>query len=499
MAVVSVKAAISSIGRNDLADQKLRHAGGGRSFIFPATGRGSSIATYIYINLRQFETNCKGSTLGERLAVLRPEMMRIFSTLRELTSNQRNAVISAYLGWTLDAFDFFILVFVIKDVAAEFAVSITDVTFAILLTLAARPLGALIFGIAADRFGRRPVLMADIVIYSALEFASGFSPNLTVLLILRFLYGIAMGGEWGVGASLAMETIPERSRGVISGLLQAGYPSGYLLASVVYGLLFTLIGWRGMFMLGALPALLVLYIRRNVDESPAFIERQQIEEPQPGLLQILRKHAGLFAYAVILMTAFNFFSHGTQDLYPTFLQAQRHLSPGTVSIIAIVYNIGAILGGLIAGSLSEEIGRRRAIAIAALLALPVIPLWAFSSEPVGLAVGAFLIQFAVQGAWGVVPVHLNELSPDEVRGTFPGFAYQLGNLIASANATIQATVAAAIPIAAGVPNYALALAGTAAVVAVAVATLAIFGPEARGTHFGVRRDQADGVPIGVRP
>ncbi len=419
-------------------------------------------------------------------------MLPIFAVLRSLTPNQRNAVLSAYLGWTLDAFDFFILVFVIKYVAAEFSVSVTDVTFAILLTLAARPIGALLFGLAADRFGRRPALMVNILTYSALEFASGFAPDLTTLLILRFLYGIAMGGEWGVGASLAMETIPQNARGSISGLLQAGYPSGYLIASVVYGLFFTTIGWRGMFMLGALPAFLVLYIRRNVDESPAFIERRDSGRPQAGLAEMLRRHAGLFAYAVILMTAFNFFSHGTQDLYPTFLQVQRHLSTTAVSIIAIVYNIGAILGGLVIGALSERIGRRRAIGLAALLALPVIPLWAFSTEPLWLAVGAFFIQFAVQGAWGVVPVHLNELSPGEVRGTFPGFAYQVGNLIASINATMQAWIAATLPVAGVVgpasANYAVALAGTATVVAFAVAGLAILGPEAHGVHFGEVRE-----------
>ncbi len=413
--------------------------------------------------------------------------MHIVSVFRVLTPKQRNAVISSYLGWTLDAFDFFILVFVIRDIAKEFSVDVTDITFAILLTLAARPIGALLFGFAADRFGRRPVLMVNILTYSALEFASGFAPDLTALLTLRFLYGIAMGGEWGVGASLAMETIPQNARGAVSGLLQAGYPSGYLLASVAYGLFFTLIGWRGMFMLGALPALLVLYIRQNVDESPAFLAHAKSVK-RAGLAQILRRHGRLFLYAVLLMTAFNFFSHGTQDLYPTFLQAQRQLPPATVSIIAIVYNIGAILGGILIGTLSERIGRRRAIAFSALLALPVIPLWAFSTEPLWLAAGAFLIQFAVQGAWGVVPVHLNELSPDEVRGTFPGFAYQLGNLIASVNATMQSTIAAALPVGGiavkGNENYAIAMAGTAAVVAVTLSVLAAAGPEAHGAMFG---------------
>jgi SHS family lactate transporter-like MFS transporter len=422
--------------------------------------------------------------------------MHIVSVFRALTPKQRNAVISSYLGWTLDAFDFFILIFVIPDIAKEFSVDVTDITYAIFLTLAARPLGALLFGLAADRFGRRPVLMINILTYSALEFASGFAPDLTALLILRLLFGIAMGGEWGVGASLAMETIPQSARGAISGLLQAGYPSGYLLASVAYGLFFTLIGWRGMFMLGALPALLVLYIRRNVDESPAFLAHTK-RAARAGLAGILRRHARLFLYAVILMTAFNFFSHGTQDLYPTFLREQRHLQPGTVSIIAIVYNIGAILGGLTMGSLSERIGRRRAIVFSALIALPVIPLWAFSTMPVWLAAGAFLIQFAVQGAWGVVPVHLNELSPDEVRGTFPGFAYQLGNLIASVNATMQAKIAAALPVggiaAGGHANYAVALAGTAAVVAVTLAVLAAAGPEAHGAKFGAGGAACEGA------
>jgi MFS transporter, SHS family, lactate transporter len=421
--------------------------------------------------------------------------MHLFSVLRGLHKNERNAVIASYLGWTLDAFDFFILVFVIRDVAAEFGASVTDVTFAIMLTLAARPVGALLFGAAADRFGRRPVLMIDILAYSALEFATGFAPDLTAFLVLRLLFGVAMGGEWGVGASLAMETIPPNARGAISGLLQAGYPSGYLLASIVYGLFFSLVGWRGMFMLGAVPALLVLYIRRNVEESPAFLAH--ISKPRrASLAKVLRSNAKLFLYAVILMTAFNFLSHGTQDLYPTFLQVQRHLSVHTVSIIAIVYNIGAILGGILIAGYSQRIGRRRAIVLAALLVLPAIPLWAFSTGPLWLAAGAFLVQFAVQGAWGVVPVHLNELSPDEVRGTFPGFAYQLGNLIASVNATMQAKIAAANPVG-GVPghgneNYALALAGTAAVVAFAVAILAAFGPEAHGVKFGVDSEPGEG-------
>jgi SHS family lactate transporter-like MFS transporter len=287
-----------------------------------------------------------------------------------------------------------------------------------------------------------------------------------------------MGGEWGVGASLAMETVPEKARGVVSGVLQVGYSAGYLLASVVFFALYPLIGWRGMFMVGALPALLVLYIRWNVEESPAFLQRRQ-RAGGPGIVGAIRGNLGLFVWAVVLMTALNSLSHGSQDLYPTFLEVQRGLSSHAVGAIAVVYGIGGIIGGLTFGTLSQRIGRRRAIVIAALIALPVAPLWVLAGSPVLLAVGAFLMQFAVHGAWGVVPAHLNELSPDAVRGTFPGFTYQLGNLLASAVPTLQAGIAAHDG-----GDYALALAAVVAVSAVAVALLAGFGAEAKDVRFG---------------
>lgn len=405
--------------------------------------------------------------------------MSILNDLKALTPKQRNAVVATFLGWTLDAFDFFIIVFVFKDIAKEFNTDIPSVTATLFLTLAMRPLGALIFGMAADRFGRRPTLMTNILFYSIVEFLSGFAPSLTVLVILRGLFGIAMGGEWGVGASLTMETIPPKTRGTVSGMLQAGYPSGYLLAALLYGTSYHFLGWRGMFMVGVLPALLVFFIRRNVEESPAWKQRSR----QPaGILQTIKGRWGLFIYVILLMTAFNSFSHGTQDIYPTFLQVQQKFRPEIVSTIAIIYNVGAILGGLVFGTFSERIGRRRAIVFAALLTLPVIPLWAFSNNIALLSIGAFLIQFFVQGAWGVIPVHLNELSPDSVRGTFPGFTYQLGNLFASKNGTIQATFAVSLG-----NNYGLALATTAAIVASAVAIITAFGPEARGVKFGEGR------------
>ena len=404
--------------------------------------------------------------------------MRI-AALSGWTNQQWSVVVASFLGWTLDAFDFFLMVFVLKDIAQEFDTDIKEVTVAILLTLAMRPVGAYLFGRAADRWGRSPTLIVDVLLYSIIEFLSGFSPNLTVLLILRALYGIAMGGEWGVGASLTMESISPQARGFVSGLLQSGYPTGYLFASIVYGLLFPIIGWRGMFMVGVLPALLVLYIRRNVPESPSWSPTTQ-----SNTVSILRAHWRLGLYAVVLMTAFNFLSHGTQDLYPTFLQVQHEFSPQAVGIIAVIYNVGAILGGIVCGSLSERVGRRRTIIVASLLCLPVLPLWAFSSGAATLALGAFLMQFMVQGAWGVIPVHLNELSPDAARGTFPGFVYQLGNLLASANATIQAAMAAHFG-----NDYGLALAVVAGTMAIAICVMTFLGMEAKGVAFGTAHRQ----------
>ena len=401
--------------------------------------------------------------------------MRI-EALEGWTSEQRHVVAASFLGWTLDAFDFFLMVFILKDIAAEFGTQITSVTVAILLTLAMRPIGAFIFGRAADHWGRRPTLMVDVLAYSIIEFASGFAPSLTALLILRALYGIAMGGEWGVGASLTMETIPPKARGFVSGLLQSGYPTGYFIASAVYALLFSTIGWRGMFMVGVIPALLVLYIRRTVPESPSW---RRVPTARGGTLAVIKSHWRIGIHAVILMTAFNFFSHGTQDLYPTFLQVEHGLSPHAVGIIAAIYNIGAIVGGIVCGSLSEKFGRRRMIVICSLLSLPIIPLWAFSNSAAMLALGAFLMQVMVQGAWGVVPAHLNELSPDSARGTFPGLVYQLGNLLASANATIQAGIAVH-----NGNNYGFALALVAGIVAVVIALLTVFGSEAKGVAFG---------------
>jgi len=392
---------------------------------------------------------------------------------------QRNTFVACFLGWSLDAFDFFILIFCVNALATQFQTQVSAITEAIFLTLAMRPVGAFLFGLMADRFGRRPTLMVDIIAYSVFELGSAFAPSLKFFLTMRALFGIAMGGEWGVGAALAFETLPAEGRGFFSGLLQEGYVVGYLMAAFVYGTLFTLVGWRGMFVIGALPAFLVIYIRSKVDESPAWLQGRVSRDAEQHLGKDILTHVGSFIFLVVLMFAFNSFSHGTQDLYPTFLQRNRQFSPQTVGLIAIVYNIGALLGGILFGTWSERIGRRRAIVIAAILAIPVIPLWAYSHTVPMLALGGFLMQFMVQGAWGVIPAHLNELSPPAVRATFPGFAYQLGNFFSSRNAVIQARL---VERRYG-GSYPPMLAGTVVIVASLVAVVTWSGSEKRGADL----------------
>jgi SHS family lactate transporter-like MFS transporter len=404
---------------------------------------------------------------------------------RMLTPVQRKTFVAAFLGWTLDAFDFFIVTFVVKDIADEFHQSRVSVLFAITLTLMLRPLGALIFGTIADRFGRRGPLMINILIYSALELLSGFAPNFTIFLFLRALYGIAMGGEWGVGAALALESMPAEARGFFSGVLQEGYATGYLIAAIVFFLVEPHFGWRAMFFVGAAPALLVVYIRSQVPESDAWKAQKTRKKGETGdLARSFARQPLLFIYAIVLMAAFNFMSHGSQDLYPTFLRDQHHFNPGTTTTLAIIANIGAILGGTLFGSISQRIGRRRAIVTAALIGILAIPLWVFAPSTALLALGAFILQFFVQGAWGVIPVHLNELSPGEVRGTFPGFVYQLGNLISAGAAQIEGTFAKnTFPLPNGDADYAKALAVIMLVIFAIVALVTALGKERRGIDF----------------
>src|SRR5438105_3907862 len=383
------------------------------------------------------------------------EAIRLFKLLDR---NQRNTFVACFLGWALDAFDFFLLTFVIVPMAYDFGTSIVDLSYAITLTLAMRPVGAFIFGLLGDRFGRRMPLMIDIIFYSLMELLTAFSPNFTTLLIFRALYGIGMGGEWGLGASLAMEALPTEARGLFSGILQQGYAFGYLLAAVAYWVVFPFFGWRGLFVAGALPAFLVLYIRTRVPESPVWLRQQHaMADFWRQLLIVLKRHWALFLYVILLMTAFNAMSHGTQDMYQTFLGEQRHYGVTQKAATGIIYAFGAICGGTLVGHLSQKWGRRRAIILAAVFGIILIPAWVFSPSFSLLVIGGFAMQFMVQGAWGIVPVHLNELSPDAVRGTFPGFAYQLGNLFAANTAVVEAQLAYHFRDTSGHPDYAKAL------------------------------------------
>jgi SHS family lactate transporter-like MFS transporter len=409
------------------------------------------------------------------------EAIRLFKILNR---DQRNTFVACFLGWALDALDFFLVTFVLVPIGHDFGESIPKVAFAITLTLMMRPVGAFIFGLLGDKFGRRIPLIADIIFYSVMELLTAFAPNFTIFLIVRALFGIGMGGEWGLGASLAMESLPTQARGLFSGILQQGYAVGYLLAALVYWIVFPHFGWRGLFIAGALPAFLVIYIRARVPESPVWQrDRVRSERPRIKMSIFVRQHGALFIYAVLLMAAFNYMSHGTQDLYPTYLEKQRGFGVSAKSMISIVYATGAICGGAVMGFLSQQWGRRRVIILSAICGMLLIPLWIFAPTTALLIMGGFLIQFMVQGAWGVVPVHLNELSPSQFRGTFPGLAYQLGNFAAAYAAQQQAWLAEHFRLANGEPNYALTMASVEAVVFLAIIFLAAIGREELGKEF----------------
>ncbi|MGH9521936.1 MAG: MFS transporter [Terriglobales bacterium] len=390
-------------------------------------------------------------------------------------ANQRNVLLAGILGWTLDAFDFFVLVMVLPAVAKDLAGgSIPKIALTLTASLAMRPIGALLFGMMADRYGRRLPLMLDIVFYSIIEVLSGLAPNYTMFLVLRLLYGIGMGGEWGVGASLTMESVSPKWRGILSGLLQEGYALGYLLAALVAYFVYPHWGWRPMFFLGGLPALLSLFIRAKVKESPAW-ERSRTD--WSSYRRAIGRNWKLFLYLVLLMMMMNSISHGTQDMYPTFLKSQRGYSAQAASVVVMISMVGAILGGIVFGFASDKAGRRRAMVTAAIGALCLIPLWITVQSAWLIALGAFLMQFMVQGAWGVIPAHINELSPEAIRGFFPGFAYQLGVLCASSITYLQARFAEHF-------TYSVVMGASMAVVLVVGAIVIGLGPERRGVTFG---------------
>ena len=395
-------------------------------------------------------------------------------------ANQRNAVLAGFLGWTLDAFDFFVLTFVIQDVATAFGKSRPDIALTIGLALATRPVGAIIFGLIADRFGRRLPLMLNVIFYAIISVLCGLAPNYLTFVILRLLFGIGMGGEWGVGASLALESASPRLRGLLSGLLQEGYALGNLLAALAYRTVYVQvhathpdIAWRVMFFLGGAPALLSLFIRARVKESAAWHEHRV---DWTTYRKSIWKHWPRFLYLVLLMTMMTFMSHGTQDMYPTFLQQQRHYTPSDTASLTMITNIGAICGGLAFGWYSDRKGRRRAMITSALFAMLVVPLWVAAPTTALVAVGGFLNQFFVQGCWGVIPAHINELAPAQYRGFFPGLAYQLGAALTAGIPALESVLGEHF-------SYGSAMAGVALTVMLGVAIVTYFGPEAHRVSF----------------
>jgi SHS family lactate transporter-like MFS transporter len=393
--------------------------------------------------------------------------------------SHRPAVIAGFLGWTLDAFDFFLVVMTLTAIAKEFGKTDAEIALSITLTLAFRPVGALIFGLLADRYGRRLPLMIDLVFYSLAEVLTGLAGSYTTFLVLRAVFGIGMGGEWGVGASLVMEKVPPHRRGVFSGLLQQGYAAGYLLAAAAYFFVFPRWGWRPLFFIGGVPALLALYIRLQVTESEVW--QRTKAESWSHLGKAIAENWKVFLYITLLMAMMNGVSHGTQDLYPTFLQRDWGFTPQRRALLTAFSMVGALTGGILCGLYSDRLGRRRTIVLALAGALLAIPLWAFAPSIAVLWVGAFLMQFMVQGAWGVIPAHITELAPDRVRGFLPGFGYQCGVLIASLMPWLTARIAEG-------RSYAWAMSIAAGAVFTVCALVAWLGPERRGIVYGAARD-----------
>jgi SHS family lactate transporter-like MFS transporter len=398
-------------------------------------------------------------------------------------ANQRNAVLAGFLGWTLDAFDFFILTLIVDDIAKSFGKSRPEIALAITMTLAMRPLGAIVFGLMADRFGRRIPLMINVVFYAVISVLCGLAPSYGVFMLLRMLFGVGMGGEWGVGASLALESASPRLRGLLSGLLQEGYAMGNLLAALAFRTLYPWFntmypgnGWRLMFFVGGLPALLSLFIRAKVKESEAWHEhRTDWGTYRKSLFREWKR----FLYLVLLMTMMNFMSHGTQDMYPTLLGIVGY-SKTRIADITMLSMIGAVLGGLVFGYYSDLKGRRRAIMTAATCGLIMVPFWIAGFSPLATIAGVFLMQFFVQGAWGVIPAHINELSPGHLRGFFPGFAYQLGVLCASSIPYVESALGEQF-------TYRQSMGGLVTVVFLGAILVTYVGPEAHGVSFRKQR------------
>jgi SHS family lactate transporter-like MFS transporter len=405
------------------------------------------------------------------------EAARLAETVQSGNSEgHRIAVIAGFSGWMLDSFDFFLIAFCLTAIAKDFHKSDSAIALVMTMTLVFRPVGGFVFGMLADRYGRRRPLMICMGVFIVAEILTGLAPSYGALLIVRALFGVVMGGQWGVGTSLVMEKAPIGKRGLFSGLLQEGYAAGNVLAAISFFFLFGRFGWRPLFFLGSLPAfVLVLLIKFRVKESEVW--RKSRSRSWGDQCRQAASHWRLFLYLLAFMTMMLFASHGTQDMYPTFLQRQWHLNPMRRSAITALSGVGAIIGGIVTGHLSDQWGRRRAIITAFSLGLLVIPIWAFAPNQALLILGAFLMQFMVQGAWGVIPAHLAELSPDSVRAFLPGFAYQSASVLAGLVVYIEAVFAQKT-------SYATAMALTAVIVLTLASIMAALGRERLGHVFG---------------
>lgn len=387
------------------------------------------------------------------------------------------AVTAGFLGWVLDAFDFFVVVFLFSELMEKFHVGKPAIVWSLTMTLAMRPVGAFLFGALADRFGRRKPLIGCVVFFSTVTVLSGFAPTYVVFLAMRALYGIGMGGYWGIGASYAMESAPRRRRGVLSGMMQGGYPGGYLLAAIGMQTIAPRFGWQAMFVVGTIVAVLIVLITLKAPESDAWKLHRQ--PSYKAMIVIMLEYKKALAYLLLLMTVMTCLSHGTQDLYPDFLKSIPWVAHASVLGmkatygIPVLYNTGAIIGALIFGQLSEKIGRRHTIMLALVLCLISMPAWAFGGTLLAIVLGSCFMQMGVQGAFGVIPAHLNELSPSAIRGLFTGFVYQLGILLSSPLSPLQNLLQRHF-------GYSWALVTFEVCVIVCLLLIIGFGPEHRG-------------------
>ncbi|CAI6334133.1 unnamed protein product [Periconia digitata] len=445
-----------------------------------------------------------GSYLATRFSTLKPPMDKVSNPirlLRLLNFQQWMFFLVAFCAWTWDAFDFFTVSLTVGPLAKTFGKTNTDITWGITLVLMLRSVGSIIFGLAADKWGRKWPFIINNVLFIILELGTGFTQTYNQFLAVRALFGIAMGGLYGNAAATALEDCPEEARGLMSGILQQGYAFGYLLATVFARAFVNTVGheWRPFFWFGAGPPVLIILFRLCLPETQAFQERQRLREATPNSAKIfiqegkvaLRRHWLLLIYLVLLMAGFNFMSHGSQDLYPTMLTNQYNFSADAVTVTQVVANLGAIAGGTTIGYCSSIFGRRFSIIFISVIGGALLYPYTFVSNERIMA-AAFFEQFCVQGAWGVIPIHLMELSPGSFRTFVVGTSYQLGNLVSSASSTIESTIGERFPLPSKGSTkryqYGLVICIFMGCVYAYVILLTFLGPEMRGRDLSARAD-----------